>query len=303
MSKAGMNLIEFITSNTAYNQADLARALNVSRAQISRWKAGEAIPRNRETELLEIGGLFSTVCTDWAMFARTEANAENWYIYFTDILSGSEWGWALKDLYRDSPDKYSSHVIRTLLKLGADIPFAAPSARELDGENVESTPLASALYGLFDAWAQIHDWVYLAFDTDDCGDQFDLFEISNELEWLTFDLGVLSVDIDCLRGIGIKEKELDEFHRKTVDTIEVRLHQFCLLRTQNGYPIKHDYFNLLDLSPIELAEQAFMRNRDGKNRIMNYLSYGEQMCISRLDYSVHLLSRIDEKLDVLLKVR
>src|SRR5258708_15876336 len=98
------NLIEYVLKHTNLNQADLARKLKVSRAQISKWKAGDYISLNRQSELLKLAGLFDTVCVEWAMFAQSKENAEAWYSYVFEVLDNVEWGDVLKDFFHDMPD-------------------------------------------------------------------------------------------------------------------------------------------------------------------------------------------------------
>ena len=48
------NIIDYIIKNKGLRQKDIAENLNVSKAQVSKWKSGEHIPHERREELLSI---------------------------------------------------------------------------------------------------------------------------------------------------------------------------------------------------------------------------------------------------------
>jgi transcriptional regulator with XRE-family HTH domain len=295
------NLIDFITTHTTLSQADLARKLKVSPAQISKWKAGDSLSTERTSQLLRLAGLFDTVNVEWAIFARSKQNAEAWYSYVFRILEDVEWGDSLEDFFHDMPDVYVSHLITDLRKLGANINSQAP---EFDEEG-ESTDLDVALFSILENWGQLSDWLHSTLEFDDLTNdaEYELFDITSDLEWLLFDLALDHVDFNELDAIGVNASKLTATVKDARFKIKSHLHDICQIRTKHSLPITGNYFQVLYLSPVELAEQEWFRpggsiaDHVNEDSIKPYLPYGQQLILLHLEYSALALRQLDEKLD------
>jgi transcriptional regulator with XRE-family HTH domain len=305
MSKAA-RLIDYILKHTDLNQADLARKLKVSRAQISKWKAGDYLSSERTTELLSLAGLFDTANEEWAMFAKTKENAEAWYSYIFEILEDVEWGRLFKEFFQDMPDIYVGHLIIDLCDIGATIEQRAPTTRWIDEEACESTPLASALFSVLEIWGQLHDWIDDTLEFEDLTDdaESDIFDLMEDLRFLVFDLALEHVETDELTAIGVDTDKLKALIEKSREKIKSHFHEICIVRLKHGLPITEDYFQLLHLHPEELAEQSWFRpnihNVNDENiddLIKSYLPYGQRLILTHLEYSARALRHLDEKLD------
>ncbi|MBC8351360.1 MAG: helix-turn-helix transcriptional regulator [Planctomycetes bacterium] len=299
-------LIDYVIKHTDLNQAELARKLKVSRAQISKWKSGDHVSMDRTTQLLKLAGLFDAVNVEWAMFAKTEANAQAWYAYIQQIQEDVEWGDSLKDFIADEPEIYVGHLIVDLCNLGASIEQAAPTTRWIDEEDCEPTPLASVFYSVLEIWGQLKDWIDCTLNFDDLMDdaECELFDVTCELEWLAFDLALDYVETERLTAIGVEVERLDELIKESRQKIKLYLHDICQIRTKHGLPITENYFQLLYLSPVNLTEQAWFRpggitGRNEENLIKSYLPYGQRLILSHLECSAIALRHIDEKLEQL----
>lgn len=66
-----MNIIDYITRNKGLKQKDIADRLNVSKAQVSKWKSGEYISYSKQEELNKLAGLFGND-TEWAVITKTK---------------------------------------------------------------------------------------------------------------------------------------------------------------------------------------------------------------------------------------
>jgi len=301
-------LIDYILEHTDLNQSRLARKLNVSRAQVSKWKAGDYLSMERTSQLLKLAGLFDTVNVGWAIFAGSEENANAWYSYVLEILDDVEWGNSLKDFFQDMPDIYVGHLITDLCALGAKIEQLAPTKwciDEYDEECWEPTPLASALWSVLDTWGQLRDWVDATLDFDDVmdGAESELFEVKSDIEWSTFELALGYVEQPQLTAIGVDETMLDAAVESSRQRILSSLHDICRIRTKHSLPITENYFQLLYLPPIDLAEQLWFRPAAlgvGKDLIKSYLPYGQRLIIEHLEYSAEALHVLSKKLDRIL---
>src|SRR4051812_5195733 len=245
------NLIDHILNHTDLSQADLARKLKVSRAQVSKWKAGDYLSSERTSELLTLAGLFDTVCVEWAIFAKSAENAQAWYSYVLEILEDVEWGDSLKDFFREMPDIYAGHLITDLCDLGAKIDQPAPATRWVDEDVYEQTPLASVLFSILETWGQLKDWIDNMLDCDDMTSEAEceLFDITSDLEWLAFDLSLKHVERTQLTAIGVDEAKLDALVTTSREKVKSYLHDICDIRTKHGLPIAENYFQFLYLPP------------------------------------------------------
>ena len=306
VSEESANLIDYILTQTDVNQAGLARKLKVSRAQISKWKAGDHISSERTSQLLSLAGLFDTVNAEWAMFAKSKENAEAWYAYVFEIFQGVEWGSSLNDFFHDMPDIYVGHLIVELCALGATIEHQAPAIRLTDEETYESTPFASVLFSLLEAWGQLCDWIDVTLDFDDLTNdaECELIDAVSELEWCAFDLALEYVGKEQLIAIGVDEVKPATKAEKARREVFLHLQDICRIRTKHGLPITENYFQLLYLPPVELAEQSWFRptaeNVD-ENAIKSYLPFGQQLIIAHLECSARALNKLDDKLNRVLE--
>lgn len=297
-------LVDYVLQQTKLSQAQLARRLKVSRAQISKWKAGDYLSSDRTSELLTLAGLFDTSNPEWAIFAKTKENAEAWYAYVSLILEDVESGSTLKDAFQDMPELCVGHLITDLLHLGAKIESSAPSGIVVENEN-ELTPIASALWGILQAWGELRDWMDSTLNFGDMTDdaEMKMMDAVGSLEWATSSLALAHVERNVLYKIGVEEKKLDDLIKKSTGQIDGYLHEICTVRTKYGLPITEDYFQLLYLPSDDLAEADIFRPGyfGPEEKIKAYLPYGQRLILMHLEQSAALLRRLEEKLDVLLK--
>jgi transcriptional regulator with XRE-family HTH domain len=301
------NLIDYIVKHTDLNQADLARKLKVSRAQVSKWKAGDHLPLERKSELLKLAGLFDTMYVDWAIFAKSEENAEAWYSYVLEILEDVEWVYSLKESFQETPDLYVAKLITGLCDLGAKIEQQSPATPWIDKENDELTPLASALLSVLEVWGQLYVWIDETLEFEDLTDDVEeeLLDLVDDLRWLTFQLALGHAEEETLTAIGVDRGKLKTVTDKSRQEIRWRLHDICRIRTKLGLPITEDYFQLLYLPSVDLAEQSWYRpadlNVDGQGvseeLIKSYLPYGQRLILTELEHCETALRFLDKKLD------
>jgi|GEM_PF-2078994 len=235
-----LNLVEYITNKGTYSQADLARELNVSRAQITKWKAGECLQHDRQTQPMKLAGLFDTVSEEWAMFAETQENAEAWYTYFRALVEDLEWGDSLCDLSSDTPEIYFWHILEELLDLGAEISSVAPETRWEGEDEYNLTPLASCLMATFETWGQLYDWmdVTLEFDDLDGTVTYELFEVVEDLRWVASGIAIEDVEQELLTAIGCDPAKIQSHVEQSRKKAATRLAEVCNIRIKHGLPMR-----------------------------------------------------------------
>jgi transcriptional regulator with XRE-family HTH domain len=300
-------LIDHVLKHTGLSQAGLAKKLDVSRAQITKWKAGDHISWERESQLLTLGGLFETVNIEWALFAKTEANAHAWYRYVHAIQENVEWGNTLQAFLKDMPDIFVGHLIVDLCKLGAKVDASAPTEVWLGDDQSETTALTDALFEILEAWGQLYDWIDDTLEFDDLSDEAEsaLYDATEDLRSIAFDLALGSIETEVLTAIGIEEMKLQELVDKANQDARNRLHSICQTRTEYGLPITDDYFALLYLSPVELAERSWFNPKKcadirDERLIKSYLPYGQRMILAELEMAGYALQELNKKVDALI---
>jgi transcriptional regulator with XRE-family HTH domain len=300
------NLIDYITQKKSLTQADLARELGVSRAQITKWKAGEHLPSDRQIQLFKLAGLFATVSEDWAMFAETQENAAAWYSYFSELLEDIEWGDSLRDLSSDAPDIYFWHVLDELLDMGADIQATAPKSHWENEEEYERTPLSACLFDIFETWGQLYDWMDTTLEFSDVNEtaEFELFDLTQDLRWIASGLAIEDLEPSMLTAIGCDPVKIAAHIEQSRSQAADRLAEICSIRAKHGLSITADYFQLLTLPPIDLGEASWFRpkadSRHAGEAIKAFLSYSDQQLLAHQECQAMMLQQIDSKLDQLL---
>lgn len=300
------NLIDYIIKKKKLSQSDLAKELGVSRAQITKWKSGERLPSERRSQLLKLAGLMDSVSEDWAIFAQSEDNAVAWCNYFLELIGNIEWGFSLRDLCRDCPELYLWHALESLMNMGAHIEPTAPQSHWINEEEGERTTLSACLFEYLDTWGQLHDWIDEVLEFDDVNDdaEYELFDVVGDLRWVASGLAIEDMEPSSLSAIGCESSKIRTHIEKCREDAAKRLTAVCTIRTKHGLPITADYFHLLTLPAIELAEVSWFapkpESRHLGEAIKAFLPYAERELITFQEYHAMMLRQIDTKLDQVL---
>ena len=87
-----INIINYLIKEKGLKQFEIAEKLNVKDAQISKWKLGVNIPKDREVELMKLAGIYwerddgSSPLLSWAVKVRNQENENSWYEFFKTCL-------------------------------------------------------------------------------------------------------------------------------------------------------------------------------------------------------------------------
>jgi len=92
--KKNLNIVDYIIENKKLNQRAISKELEISQAQISKWKTGVKIPEVRELQLIELAGL-NNICEEftinnadskWAILTRKYCDGQRWFEYLEALV-------------------------------------------------------------------------------------------------------------------------------------------------------------------------------------------------------------------------
>lgn len=289
------NIIEFIIKNRGLRQKDIAESLGVSKAQISKWKAGESIPHDREKELNQLAGLFGHD-SEWALLVKNEANADSWFEYFSFINDSVDCGpcWTLNE----SPEVYVPGILLALNKVGFRIPEKSPSVECLEEDNLldeDTQEIHSFLYELIDYYAAYITWSSRFLQFDD----LDLFEISNEIEAYAIDLALGYISDETIAKFNVDINSFRSHLSKNKRKVIFEIGKLCIALNQAGITITVDYFDYVNQSPYYLDDVS-SGVICSDNKIEEFISYGQKLILQESRETNKLLTELHVKIDTLL---
>lgn len=288
----GINIIEYITKNTKFRQIDIANKLGVSRAQISKWKAGEYIPSDREEELIEIAGLFSHN-PEWAIWAKTEENAQDWMNYIIHMCERVDLHF--NDIL-DEPELYIPMIIIRLVDLGVSFP-EAPSIEDMtkdwegdeDDEEYEVynyTDFDNLISEFLENYSYLTEWCDYHFGNSND----DLYDQITDLSDYACDLSLRSIDKKLLIACGVNQHQLEQEMKGVIWAIKGRISSICNTMNELQIPITTDYFNYVNKLPAELDDELlWLKNAQG---IEQFLPYGQQLLLQETRQTNQLLEKL-----------
>src|SRR5690606_15278374 len=103
---------------TGISQTELAKKLQVSKAQISKWKTGESVPEERKRELYEIAAIESGYVYEWFYVADDAKTRDKWIILIQAITRYAEYP---STEFAEDPTYLAYEPLLQLMKLGCII--------------------------------------------------------------------------------------------------------------------------------------------------------------------------------------
>lgn len=292
-----VNIIGYITARTGLKQKDLAEQLGVSKAQISKWKAGEYISLEKREKLNEIAGLFGDD-PEWAILVKTEENSQAWYEYFRQLNDEAE-GYAGYQ-FEDEPEVYVRSILLLLSRLGIDVPPAPPSSTESTGEEIdideEMEPLDALLWDFLRNYGHLVQWWERYIQ---CTDHPDLWEIQLDLLHCAPEIALNNISPDVREAAGIKSKKFNSCFRETVSDARNRIHRLCAEMNELRIPFVADYFAFLHEDPEVLEDEVFFGDVMGDST-EKLLPFGERTILLEARKTNQLLMELHAKVDSLL---
>lgn len=86
------NIISYLTKEKGYKQSDIALKLDVAISQISKWKSGIKIPKDKEIDLMKLADIWwerdngSLLRPHWAILAGSRINDDRWNIFIKECF-------------------------------------------------------------------------------------------------------------------------------------------------------------------------------------------------------------------------
>jgi transcriptional regulator with XRE-family HTH domain len=296
-------LIKLTLSELDCNQKQLAKRLNVSETQISKWKKGEHMSRDFESKLTELSGVGwkqPSAC----IAAGSVEDLQKWELLVGEAygiaLAGVEHGWEIRTL-DDELESFTGSLIVDLVNLGVDIPRPFPKELEKildeDGDNKNWAELElggndeQAKNGLFDLLQEImRTYVdiygfYAAFISELTLNE-DLFELGIEVEDCLRGLAIYKTDIDPAIAPNCQFKKNQMFLRACValSTLkEQAINQGVVLKAEIMDLLESDHYSLSLAADGALGSGLLMPENIHPDVYMNELLYRARQIDSKLD--------------------
>jgi len=298
MVQKTINIIDVITTKTNLKQMDIAKKLEVSRSQISKWKSGEDIPYERRQALNEMAGLFGDD-TEWALLTKNPENAEDWINYFTEHQDFLD-----VDICRTLTDEAEVWVPQMLILfnlIGIKIPENARNT-DMDIEEEEKegiskfSQLMTQYLESYSALMNWYDWNFLSID-DENGE---IFESTLDLQSYIVDYALRYVDEKSLTDLGA---DLSKVSKKTKDArkeMSKLIEEIVSIMLLNNIPIMKDYFDLINKEPYDLDDDS-MFSSIRRATIESCLPLFERTVLNQNTELLKILGELHLKVDMLLK--
>ncbi len=297
-----MNLIERVVKETGLKQKDLAKSLGVTSAQISRWKSGESIPSNRKDELLILANLTASLI-DWTGITSSDRDALDWINYF-NLLNTNYNDYRYSNLI-GIPEKTVPFALQEFKKAGITIPDKAPNyidhvaniedLEDLEELSMELTSFDLIVLEFLENAGMIEEWCHKYFTLEDSTIQ-EIGELLDKVEYVAIFHLELSKDNE-----GIFCKALFKNYRSnTKQIIMDAIYYYCNALNHAGLPIKYDYYDAINLHPLDLADYSL---RFINKEIALNLSYAEREMLNSSLRQEKMLSELHQKIDSLLSLQ
>lgn len=284
-----LNIIEYITKNTGLRQMDIAKKLNVSRAQVSRWKAGESIPFNRQDELNELAGLFG-YNQEWAILIGTEERSNAWTDYVLELNKQIDDGPCQE--IADAPEIAVPHLFMCLNKIGVQIPDELPKIKNFE-DDAALEDFDILLLEVLENLNMLTSWIKDSFDHLD--EDMGFFDLYSELVSMSYELAVIYIENEYIEKKLMDESKVKDHRKKTFSIIEKHLKKICEYMNENKLPIYKNYFDLIEKDPDSLYDDLFTSDAILKNDPMyKYITYSEKCILDKIEEISIKISSIDD---------
>lgn len=287
-----MNIIDYITRNKGLKQKDIADRLNVSKAQVSKWKSGEYISYSKQEELNKLAGLFGND-TEWAVITKTKENTKAWCKYFSSyekIYSEYEINCFSDD---DTTAIYASSLLKSLQELGVKIPEKAPPIITCENDYID-TPFNNLISEIITMHGFIVEW----WDrVTEYFDDTDLFDKIINIRTCLLDITLSHLSEEVQKKVGIQKNKLDTFtHNKRVSALKY-ISRFCSELIKKRYPITEDYFKVISENPYILSDELL--EKDLFVSLSDFLPIGEKLIFEEICMLKNQIKELHLKIDKL----
>ncbi|MET4695212.1 helix-turn-helix domain-containing protein [Endozoicomonas lisbonensis] len=280
------NIIDHIIRNTGLNQRDLANELEVSSAQISKWKSGDPIPSDRREQLNKIID-FSGTDSEWAVIAKTKDNSQAWVAYMkhkdeaTHVIP-----YELREFMcmMDYPA-----LLKQMYSFGVPIPNSALKINE-----AKDTSFDSFVSEFFKKYLVLAAWYdHVVFSDINLVDE--LFMEPHEVRDCLAGVALNNISRDLIIELGTDMDFFDRNMKDHIDETILKLNIMCNQIVLKGLPLVADYFDIVNKTVDEISQEIPVLKID-KKTVKDYMGYGNLMILKELERQSKLLEKIHHKL-------
>jgi len=259
------NLLKLVLQNNSYSQKDLAKKLEVSPAQISKWKTGEYMSSEMEEKMKSLADIGDRH-PDLVYWTGGTEQADKWSKLISHLASeaneDNECSYETTPLL-DELDLLAWDVIHSLIEAGASIPNIFPSEIDFDYdmEYTENEHLfeklynennySSLIYNALKELANLYDF-YVAYFSDLIDDDLELFST-----------GACNIE-PCLLNLALAKIGKDEailtnfkiFRYETLKNYKAWIEVVKHKAISNRIPLKAELMNLVSNNSEALVHEA-----------------------------------------------
>jgi len=295
------NLIDLVISKTGLNQTSIAKELGVSRAQISKWKAGEFIPFDRSGALSKLAGMF-TDDIQWLELVENQKNADAWIKYISDINERCDS--PVVEL-TDMPDHYAPKILKELNEAGINLPSCPPVLVEEESAFYGELDLSDLLfeflehYHIYESWSSRHLMGLDEYVDDKF--QSEIYEITAEINYFASAMAISCISTDHLSAVNGDKNKFRTFIKKAEYDCQDQIRQLCDELVRHGIPLTINYYDFINKSANYLEDKDMFADILKEKWILQHLPYGEQDIINRMERVEAGIVDLHEKIDILLE--
>jgi hypothetical protein len=317
------NIVAYLIKTKGMTQTDIATklksadkdTLGVSQALVSKWNRGEKIPKDREIEMLKLADLFweledkytedddflfdqeSLIDSRWNIIVKTEKNQEDWYDFFTDMLSPKKFNNI--DMKYDDNDflKFARQCVFELNSAGFDIP-----ENPIIIKNDTNTKFFSLIRVWMHRITTLQSWCVGTFPRSKSIQKM-LIDLYSKLPCIALAQTSQAYEVAEKCDKGLLKNYVNDADQYVTLTAESAFHwQAMMMETYFG----QDDFNEILIYPNnedkeELSQSSSQIESNSSEGIDDsYLSYAERKILDQLNAHEKLIQELNQKIDLLI---
>lgn len=255
-------LVKLALGNLKCSQKELAARLDVSPAQITKWKKGEHMSLTMQDRLKKLADIDELDPT-FVLWSGSKENSLKWkkLIHHLAELAheGAETGYYTRPL-EDEDGTLCWSTFHTLQEMGVSIPKTFPKELDIDYDNIEDeelqelfeTPYSSLIYDIYTSLNSVYGF-YAAYISDLIyDDHLDLFDPPGcDIEACLLSLAACKIEVDDNIAENFKK-----FRYQTLTDYEKWINIVKEKAFRAGVPLKAELLEVVYKTPDELNHEA-----------------------------------------------